>query len=274
MAKKLLRNPAGKLLFEDPGDPLYLANGNGGGSFQCPECTAGCETNYYTTINLTSGTCNGNCTDIAGQTITQVGSTCQWTAVQGNWTHEMVCIGFSDGKWRYRVWDGGIGGTLCASWVQTAEQQLACPPLGSDIEGVWVRDGGSCFGDGLGVGKACPGTCGCDDPLTVLISGLNGTCDGGALCPCSEGNGTYVVSKSSSCVWEGSGGDVGYNSCRIECSGNIWKVLIGANADCNSQCAFNHVIFEAPNADNCPPSGGWVRNDSSLCSAGGSCSVS
>ena len=261
MARKLLRNGAGKLLFEDPGDLLYLANGNGGGSFQCPECTAGCQTNYYTTINLTSGTCNGNCTDIAGQTITQVGSTCQWTATQGNWTHEMVCIGAGDGKWRYKVWDGGIGNTLCASWVQVAEQQLACPPLGSDLEGVWVRDGGACFGDGLRVGTTCPtnfSECEACGSFSVTISGFSSPCAG-------LNRSGATVSHNGDCTWSGS--DININ-CGSPQDG-FWFLVVFDVFQGKS------AYFLKENVDGCLPTGSWTQYDEVGCSGQtGTCTVS
>ena len=61
MARKLLRNPAGKLLFEDPGDPLYLESGSGptppGPPQDCPSDCSSCTGTWQLTISGFTGSC-------------------------------------------------------------------------------------------------------------------------------------------------------------------------------------------------------------------------
>lgn len=267
MAKKLLIAPTGKLLFEDPGDLLYGEDG-GGGSLVCPDCSSGCVATYSSTIPNLTGTCGGACSSIVGQTLSQVGSTCQWTATQGGWTHEMPC---EDGIWYYRIWTGGVGGTLCAEWTEVDETEVsACPPVGGTSDGTWVRTGGDCVGDDFDLGAQCPSNCtNCEDLYSIAFS----TTTPGTICGsgpditvyCSAYVGTICSKKAGTgCQWDitfactnctnTSPGTHPPGYARIFCSGDIWTVDIRSVT-----AGLCPHTFTAPNVDGCPPATGWVQ---------------
>ena len=143
-------------------DANNLANdccndGGGGGGTECTNCEGqSCLDTYYVSINMTSGTCVDACTNynISQQAFTKVSGKCQWTYENGERGYELTCDA-DDGQWHGRVWRGGIGtGTLCADWVQVSASTLPCPPIGTDVDGTWVRESGACFGN-FGV-SCCP----------------------------------------------------------------------------------------------------------------------
>ena len=234
--------------------------GPGGGGGVCPDCSSGCETNYYSTIPNLTGTCGGDCANISDATVTQVGSTCQWTGSQSSWTHELVC---ETGVWYYRVWSGGVGGTLCAEWKQTASSTPACPPLGGTGDGVWERTGnGACSGTDFSLAEACPGDCtSCDDDNSVIvtISGMAGLCANEDSCNNVNLNKVHTMTRSgsSACSWTVQSS---LFLLILECVSETWHLSIQTG---EGGCG----RFEAPNTTGCPPAGsGWVWQGDDPCS--------
>lgn len=114
----------------------------------------------------------------------------------------------------------------------------------------------------------CPSDCtDCDDPVTVVVSGIMGTqCALGSV-ECTELNDTYSMSKSggaSSCVYTGSGSTHGHGM-SLFCSAGVWEMNWGAGSCGN---------FQAPaQASGCVPEIGWVYN-ASFCGGTGVVTVS
>ena len=185
MARTLIMNPNGLLVFEDQANRelLYLANGGGPGPqppADCTICDDTCLDTYYIDVNMSSGTCVNACTtlNVTNQAVTKVGEACQWTWVNGDYTYELTCDA-DDSKWHARIWYGGIGNTLCADWVQVSETVFTCPPLGNDLDGTWVRESGACFGS---FGLSCAN---CSDPV-VLLSVFDADYAGGDILWCGQ----------------------------------------------------------------------------------------
>lgn len=175
---------------------------------------------------MTSGTCNSSdCTNITGQELTQVGSTCQWTAADSPWNHELVC---ESGVWYYRVWNGAIGsGTLCAEWTHQ-ETVTDCPPLGSEADGIWEKTDGDCVPSTFGTYKDCPMDCS-DCSTNYCVDFID--------------SGGIPISSTTSrvfCDWLATGAAI---ECATIDGVDQWKLTI--NTD---------TVYVAP-ASACPPTG-------------------
>ena len=122
--------------------------GGGGGGGGGPTSCGDCQDTYFIKVNLTSGTCVAACTtlNVTNQAVTQVGTTCQWTWVNGDYTYELA-FKSDDNKWHARIWHNGIDtGTLCVDWQNDADPIPSCPPIGSDLDGTWTKVAGACVG--------------------------------------------------------------------------------------------------------------------------------